>query len=771
MSIRHRSSFFRAILSCEVLLCALFVAFACLQGGGQTPGPASVADRASDPASDRASDVGIRTVEFANSNPSGSAPRGGSWSPDGKRLTFVATDSSLTGEAGDIVQIDAVTGKASVLATKAQLAALTADSINEKDKDHRERYGMSSFLWAEDSQHLLLDKGGRLWLYSIADGTGTMIVDTGQGSGADAKFSPDARSVSYLRGHNLYVHPVAGSAKETALTANGSDAMLNGEVDWIYLEELDVRSNYFWSPDSAAIAYLQADESKVPEYPITDWITTHPSVDSQRYPQPGDPNPSVRVGIVSAKGGATKFIEIPFSAGNDSIPRFGWVDAETVYIEVLTRDNTHENLYFASAKTGKSRLVYSNTDAKYLEESYDIDFLPHGRFLAPSWRDGHTHLYLYKFDERHPLASEAVLERQLTSGEYEVEQVAGFDEKADTLFFTSNEGTPLEDNLWSIKLDGTGKRKITTGNGVHGVLLSPDGAHYSDEFSTMQTPPVASVCGVDADTGCTAFWHSRPIAPATGVVSVVVTFTAADGRTTLYGRLTMPAGSTLENVPLILNPYGGPLPTAGVRHAWGGGNLFNELLAQHGFAVLDVDNRGMGGRGRDFQQACYRNFGPVQFSDQMAALDQVLKQYRQLDPTRIGWWGWSWGGSFTLYAMTHTDRIKAGVSVAPVTDFRNYDSIYTERYLGLPAENKEAYDAASDVLAAKRLKGRVLIAHGTGDDNVHMSNTVQFIQPLIEGGVPYDLQLFPRKTHSISGTASRNELFQRILYQFETYLR
>jgi dipeptidyl-peptidase-4 len=247
--------------------------------------------------------------------------------------------------------------------------------------------------------------------------------------------------------------------------------------------------------------------------------------------------------------------------------------------------------------------------------------------------------------------------------------------------------------------------------------------------------------------------------------------TAADGKTQLFGRLTMPPGTSPGSIPLILNPYGGPLPTPSVRNAWGSGNLFNELLAQHGFAVLDVDNRGMGGRGRDFQQAGYRNFGPVQFADQMAALDQTLKNFPQLDPKRIGWWGWSWGGSFTLYAMTHTDRIKAGVAVAPVTDFRNYDSIYTERYLGLPSANTNVYNAGSDVLAAKELKGRVLIAHGTGDDNVHIANTIQFIQPLIAAGVPYDLQLFPRKTHSIAGMDARNELYHRILYQFETYLK
>lgn len=712
-----------------------------------------------------------RTAAFANSTPTGTPPRGGSWSPDGKRLTFVATDSSIGGEAGDIVQIDAATGKASVLATKAQLAALTSDKVNEKDEDHRSRYKMSSFLWADDSKHLLLDKGGRLWLYSIADGTGTLVVDTGAGSGSDAKFSPDAKSVSYLRGHNLYIHSVTSKdARETALTTSGSDAMLNGEVDWIYLEELDVRSNYFWSPDSSAIAYLQAEESKVPQFPLTDWITTHSTVDMQRYPQPGDPNPSVRVGVVPATGGTTKFIEIPFSAGNDSIPRFGWVDSSTVYIEVLTRDNHSLNLYFADVKSGKSRLVYSNTDEKYLDEAYDVTFLSRGRFVAGSWRDGHTHLYLYQFDEKHPLNTDAKLLRQLTSGTYEVEKVEGLDANSDTLFFTSNEDTPLENNLWSIHLDGTAKRKLTDGHGVHQVLLAPDTQHFSDEFGSSTTPPIATLCAT-AIPDCKTFWKSTPIDPASGVNSSIVTFVAADGKTTLYGRLTLPADAAPGSTPIILNPYGGPLPTASIRNSWGTGNLFNELLAQHGFAVLDLDNRGMGGRGRDFQQAAYRNFGAVQFSDQMAALDQALAKYPQLDPKRVGWWGWSWGGTFTLYAMTHTDRIKAGVSVAPVTDFRNYDSIYTERYLGLPSVNADVYNAAADVLSAPKLKGRLLIAHGTGDDNVHMSNTIQFIQPLIDAGIPYDVQFFPRKTHSIAGPASRNELYNRILYQFETYLR
>jgi dipeptidyl-peptidase-4 len=270
---------------------------------------------------------------------------------------------------------------------------------------------------------------------------------------------------------------------------------------------------------------------------------------------------------------------------------------------------------------------------------------------------------------------------------------------------------------------------------------------------------------------CIPFWHSNLVPPATGIATSIVHFTAADDKTPLYGTLTLPVDKiAAATVPLILNPYGGPAATAGVRNRWIS-PFFNELLAQHGFAVLTVDGRGGGGRGRDFQQVAYKNFGPVQFSDQIAALGQALAHYPQLDAKRIGWWGWSWGGSFTLYAMTHSDRIRAGVAVAPVTDWRNYDSIYTERYLGLPSANASIYDKDSVITSASHLKGRLLIALGTGDDNVHPANTIQFLRPLIEAGIPYDLQLFPRKTHSIAGISSRNELFNRILWQFETYLK
>jgi dipeptidyl-peptidase-4 len=245
---------------------------------------------------------------------------------------------------------------------------------------------------------------------------------------------------------------------------------------------------------------------------------------------------------------------------------------------------------------------------------------------------------------------------------------------------------------------------------------------------------------------------------------------AHDG-TALYATLLLPPdGANPSSTPLIVNPYGGPHDQV-VVNQWSGNLLFDELLAQHGFAVLHADNRGMGSRGRAFAQAAYRNFGPVQLEDQLTVIDDVLAKYPQLDPHRLGWWGWSWGGTFTLYAMTHSDRFRAGVAVAPVTDWRNYDSVYTERYLGLPVEDPGSYRDFSVVNSAANLKGRLLLMQGTGDDNVHIGNVVQFVQRLSDAGVPYDLQIYPRKTHSISGPDVQTHLHARILAQFEAWLK
>ena len=700
---------------------------------------------------------------FGGPSLTGYPPGGISWAPDGSRATYIA-------DSGDVMQVEVTDGNLKKLLDHTKISALLNPNISEKDRDHRARYDEPDYIWSPDSKQLLFDTNGQLWLYKLDSGVGVQIGDTGMQSGDDPKFSPNGESISFLRNHNLFVQKVAGNNPAQPLTDSHDSTILNGEIDWVYLEELNVRSNYFWSPDSKQLAYLQMNETQVPVYPIVDFIPLHAVVDSQRYPQPGDPNPSVRVGVVSPGGGGTHWLKIPLDAGNDYIPRFGWVNAHTVWVETLSRDQKHMNIYFADWKSGDVRLVLAETEPKYFTITYDVKFVGDRQFLIQSWRDGFTHIYRYTFDAKNPLGSEARFANQLESGNYEVDSIKTVDEAASTVYYLSNEGDSRQEQVWAVQLDGSGKRQITKAQGVHDPVFPERGGSFIDTASSLMIPGTVSYCTSQGE--CAPFWQSHAIEGHTLVPPEQLELKAADGVTTLYGTLQLPANMTgPHSVPLIVNPYGGP-GVDSEKDSWGGKRfLFDQLMAEHGFAVLHVDNRGMAGRGRDFEQVAYHNFGPPQFADQLASVDQVLAKYPQLDGHRMGWWGWSWGGTFTLYATTHSDRFMAEASGAPVTDWRNYDSIYTERYMGLPSDNPKSYDEDSVQNSAPNLKGRLLLLHGTGDDNVHFANSIQFIQKLLDNGIPYDYNVFPRKTHSVAGPIAQTELFSRLLWHFETYVK
>lgn len=689
----------------------------------------------------------------------GTPPEGLSWSPDSKHLTYM--------DGGELMELAPATGKGHVLVSRAKLGAISGTEGTEIDRDHRSRYKMASYLWSPDETHLLFDANGRLWNYDLRTGTGVQVGFTGAASGDDPKFSPDGQSVSYIRDHGLSVVNLRDAGMPpTVVAAAPNKTALNGEVDWVYEEELEVRSNYFWSPDSKSLAYLQMEESAVPEYPITDWIPTHATLEQQRYPQPGDANPDVRVGIVSATGGRTLWVKLPIHAGQDYIPRFGWVDRRTLWIETLTRDHKRRSLYFADAASGRARSVLEITDEKFLDDNYEI-FVGLGSVVLTSWTDGHSHLYLYSYNQDNPTAAAVKLERQLTKGDFEVGNKPNVDAAAKVIRYVSNEGNLLEQQIWQVDFTGE-KKQLTSEAGFHDANFAPTGGAFVDKISTRIDAPKLSLCPEDGK--CKVFWTTKALEPYGLTAPEQIEVKAKDG-TTLYATVLLPAGATsAASVPLIVNPYGGPGPET-VANRWGDGLLFDELLAEHGFAVLHADNRGSGERGQAFAQAAYHNFGPVQLEDQLTVVDAVLAKYPQLDRKRLGWWGWSWGGTFTLYALTHSDRFRTGVAVAPVTDWHNYDSVYTERYMSEPADFASGYKDFSVVNSAANLKGRLLLVHGTSDDNVHMENSIQFIQRLIEAEIPYDLQIYPRKTHSIAGPDVRVHLYNRILAQFEQYLK
>jgi dipeptidyl-peptidase-4 len=701
------------------------------------------------------------TVEaiFAPEPLTGEPPDTMTWSPDGKHLSYL--------DGGELIDLDPETAKSHVLVSRAKLASISGTTGSETDRDHRARYKMADYQWAPDSSHLMFDSNGRLWVYDLKTGTGVQIGFTGAASGDDPKFSPSGELVSYVRDHGLVVTRLRDSSYSTLVVApSPNPATFNGEVDWVYEEELETRTNYVWSPDSRAIAYLQMNEADVPMYPIEDWLPTHATVEMQRYPQAGDPNPDVRVGVVSAQGSKTSWIRLPIKPGQDYIPRFGWVDHKTLWIETLSRDHKHRNIYFADIPTGHAHSVLEITDEKFLDDNYDVT-VDDGFIVLTNWTDGHNHIYLYSYERKNSDTGTAKLEKQLTQGDFDVSSIARVDIAKRIVYFTSNEGNLLDRQFWQVGFDGQ-RKQLTASPGSHEANLSPVNGNFADVYSTRMDPPAVSLC--NAGRSCTVFWQSHALEAYHLRPPEQIEVKAHDG-TTLYATLLLPEGATAPaSVPLIVNPYGGPGPQEVVNH-WNSSLLFDELLAQHGFAVLHADNRGTGMRGRAFAQFAYHNFGPVQFEDQLTVVDDVLSRYPQLDKQRLGWWGWSWGGTFTLYTLTHSDRFRAGVAVAPVTDWRNYDSIYTERYMSQPSEFADGYKDFSVVNSAAALKGHLLLVHGTGDDNVHIENSVQFIQKLIEADVTYDFQIYPRKTHSIAGSDVRTHLFNRILAQFERYLK
>ena len=699
----------------------------------------------------------------------GRGPETVEWSPDGTKLTFVQRDEK--GEKGELWYVDATTGEKKVLVSAEKLASLDPDVNkvkNEREKERRTRYRVAAYLWAPDSKHLIFDSQGQLWLYDLGTETAVQFTSAPDPSG-DPKFSPDGEHLAYVRKHNLYVRPVSGK-DEKQLTKDTGDDLFNGDIDWVYAEELGVRSNYFWSPDSKEIVFLHMDESKVPTYPITDWLPTHPTVDNEKYPKVGDPNPVVKLGVVDPERDKVRWISLAMDKDEESyVPRFGWVKEGVIWAALLNRTQDKMELFFIDAKTGKSRLMFTETtpDAWIDFENVEIPFLKSGGFLWRSWRDGHTHIYLYSFDKQNPMAADAKLERQLESGDYEVQGIEGVDEAAGTVFFAANKGDPREEHIYSVRLDGSDFKNLTPEEGMHQGKFSSDGKHFTHMYSSPHRAPSLMLCAVEG--ACKPVWEAHDEIADYGLRAPKLLEFKADDGTTLYGQLLLPPDAPAGGkIPLIVYLYGGP---AGQLVRKGTPDPFDEILARKGFAVFTVDNRGTPNRDRKFQTAIRHEFGAIELKDQLTALDQLYSQYPQLDKDRSGIWGWSNGGSMTLYAMTHSDRFRAGVAVAPVTNQVNYDSIYTERYMGLLKDDKAGYEQSDCTRDAANLHGALLLVHGTSDDNVHFQNSIQMINALINAGKPFRLMIYPNKTHSIAGKDARVHLFNMIVDHFERELK
>jgi len=542
------------------------------------------------------------TVEaiFAAPPSSGRPPAGLQWSPDGTKLAYIQHGDD--GEQDSLAYFDPATGKSAQLVAAAKLAALvpsTSKLKNDRQRENRARYGVADYQWSPDSRSLLFDALGQLWIFDLATSKGRQLTDAKETS-SDPKFSPDGKYLSYVRGHNLYLRPSTGGA-EVALTKDGDPNLLSGEVDWLYSEELDVRSNYFWSPDARQILYLQMNEAPVPQYPIVDWIPTHPETEQERYPKAGDPNPTVKLMLTGLDGSASA-IDLGVK-GEFYIPRFGWAQPGLAWAMVLNRLQNEQALYFIDVRTGKSRRVLVESDPDYIElhdamgrgEHQAVRFLDTSSgFLWLSWRDGFTHVYLYSFDASQPLAAVARLERRLEQGSYEVNDLLGVDEAKGTVYLEANKGDDRQEHLFAVALAGGDAVPVTKQPGVHRISMTSDTKYFADTYSALGGTAKMQICAVAGS--CTEVWASHTWDGYDTLLPQFVDFKAEDGQTLRGVLLLPPTGSATDvngKFPLILNPYGGPHGQE-VRDSARTIDAFDQVVAHHGFAVLKVDNRGMG---------------------------------------------------------------------------------------------------------------------------------------------------------------------------------
>ena len=701
------------------------------------------------------------TVERIYSQPSlsGRPVRGLAWAPDGKTVSFFETAGAGKEAKTELWAMDAATGERRVLVSAEKLASmLPEEKARASQATGAARRPPAEYQWAADGLGLLFVGAKALAWLDLKTQAARVLV-SGKEAISDAKISPDGRYVSFVREHNLWLVGVA-DGKERALTKGGTEELRKGELDWVYPEELEIKTGYWWAPDASAIAFLEMDERKVTQYPLVDFESYSGEAELERYPVAGGANPVVHVYVTQVAGGATRVMDT--GAETDQyIPRVNWLtDSKRVAMQRLNRAQTQLDLLVADAATGKSRVLLTEKDGYWINLSDDLRFLKDGkRFLWTSERSGYRHVYLYDLEGKQLV--------QLTKGEWEVTGLDAVDEANGLVYFTATEKSVLERHVYKVGLDGSGFARLTQAEGTHAANFSRDGNYFVDTFSDSMTPPRADLCRADGSrvaainenkVGELAKYHLvRP---------EMLTVTAHDGMKMNAMMIKPPDFDPQKRYPVLIYVYGGPHVQV-VRNAWSGPNfLWHQMMAQKGYIIFSLDNRGSAGRGHLFEEPIHFRLGAQELSDQRDGV-AWLKAQPFVDASRLGIWGGSYGGHMTLHAMFGLAQdFKAGFAAAPVTDWRYYDSIYTERYLGLPQQNLQSYKASSPIEDAAKLKGKLLIAHGTGDDNVHFSNTLALVDDLIEAGKSVEVMPFPGRGHGISDPAARKLMMKRVTQFF-----
>lgn len=693
---------------------------------------------------------------------------GVTWIGRGERFSYLVRKGSGDAAIWELWVEETATGKKRMVVATSGLA-LPEDPLTEKsaeplsEKRAPRTALLEGYAWSPDGRRVLVTGGDDLWMYDVG-GSRLERLTRGPEKEELPSFSPDGRRVAFARGNDLYAIELEGG-RETRLTRDGSDLVYNGKLDWVYEEELANRDarGYEWSLDGRSIAYLKLDDAPITPAPLVDYLAVPPKVDWQRYPKSGGKNPVASFHVVGIDG-AERAAARP---GDDSyvVPGFSWTpDSSSVCYRVLNRAQTRQEvrLLTPGASAG-SRTLFVEADRYWLNVVDPPRFLRDGRYLWKSERTGFAHLSVGRTSGGDP--------QPITRGEWIVDKIAGVDEAGGYVYFTATEENVRRRPIYRVALDGTGFAKITsTPRGQHSAELSPDGKFLLDTYSSVSEPPVLSLLD---SRGKVLRAVDRPQSRLEEVelASVEETSAVADDGARLEAALMKPAGfDPSKKYPVIVFVYGGPHSQV-VRDAWGAATLLDHLLASRGFLVWSLDNRGAFGRGHAWETPLFHDMGRRELADQLAGV-RHLKTLPYVDGSRIGIWGWSYGGYLTLFSLTRAPDVwKCGIAGAPVTHWKFYDTIYTERYMGTPKENSGGYESSAPLSRAKDLEAPLLLIHGGADDNVHLQNTVAFVDELVRGGKPYELQVQPRQKHGFRGAESLNFRNRAIVRFFEENLR
>ncbi|WP_091637742.1 S9 family peptidase [Lysobacter sp. cf310] len=683
------------------------------------------------------------------SGPSLTKPR---IAPDGSRVGFLRGKERDKNRL-DLWAYDIASGTSKLLVDSDDVLP-GAEVLSDAEKARRERQriaalsGIVDYQWSPDAKTLLFPLGGELYLYDLSK-TGKAAVrklTNGEGFATDPKLSPMGGYVSFVRGRNLWVIDLA-DGKATQLTSDGSDTIGNGIAEFVADEEMDRHTGYWWAPDDSAIAFARIDESPVPVQKRYEVYPDRTDVVEQRYPAAGDRNVLIQLGVIAPRGGEPRWVDLGKNR-DIYLARVDWRDGRHLTFQRQSRDQHLLELIETDLDSGKQRTLASERAQTWVPLNNDLHFLKDGRILWNSERSGYEHLYLLSADGRKATP--------LTSGDWPVDSVLAVDEDAGQVYFAAGKDSPLDVQIYRVALSGGAIERLSKSDGIHNASFARNASVYVDNWSNPLTPPqlelyrndgsrIAALIDNDLADAKHPYARYRQAHREIEFGSL----TAADGKTRLQYSVLKPSGfDPAKRYPVVVNVYGGPAAQT-VKRAWAPD--FNQYLAQHGYVVFSIDNRGTPRRGAAFGGALYGKQGTVEVADQLKGV-AWLKSQPWVDGERIGVYGWSNGGYMSLMLLAKaSDAYACGVAGAPVTDWALYDSHYTERYMGLPDKNVAGYREARVLEHIDGLKSPLLLIHGMADDNVLFSNSTVLMSALQQRGQPFELMTYPGAKHGLKG--------------------